>query len=206
MPRHCTQLPCLWSTWLLSTVHQLGAAACILASLTLFLMMLCTLTLNAYVPLQCTTFQFSKASSQLSFVAKVRHSPWLIAVLWTLVTFYMASWLSHRLLARRDWNLDTRLFLPHGNYCTTYLSWTSALPNGRTSHGTWSTPRVCQCSVSTFLGLAQDLLKSVWPEQLGSNSIACVLALGVLVCLEYGLISSAKCKCGTSEQTTDHII
>ena len=39
--------------------------------------------------LQPTTFQFSQASSQLSFAAKERHSPWLIAVLWTLATFCM---------------------------------------------------------------------------------------------------------------------
>ena len=35
-------------------------------------------------------------------------------------------------------NLDTRLFLPRGNYCTTYLSWASALPNGQTWHGAQS--------------------------------------------------------------------
>ena len=85
------------------------------------------------------------------------------------------------LLARRDQNPDARLFLPRGNYCTTYLSWASALRNGRTWHGTQSTPRVCQRLVSTFLGLSQDPLEWVWPEQLGSNLIACVLALGVSV-------------------------
>ena len=65
---------------------QFGVAARILASLAAFLMSLCTLSLNAHVPLQWTTFQFSQASSQLSFAAKDRHIPWLIAVLWTLAT------------------------------------------------------------------------------------------------------------------------
>ena len=102
--RHCAQLPCPWSTQLLSTVHQLGVAARILASLTAFLMTLCSLSLDAYVPLQRTTFQFSQASSQLSFAAKEQHSPWLIVVLLTLLTFCLPSWLSDRLLARRDWN------------------------------------------------------------------------------------------------------
>ena len=60
------------------------------------------LSLDAYVPLQRTTFQFSQASRQLSFAAKERHSPWLIAVLWTLATSCMNFWLSRRLLARRD--------------------------------------------------------------------------------------------------------
>ena len=46
---------------------------------------------GAYVPLRRTTFQFSHASSQLNFAAKERHSSWLIAVLWTLATFCMAS-------------------------------------------------------------------------------------------------------------------
>ena len=91
VPRHCAQQPCPCSIRLLSTVHQLGVAARILASLTAFLMTLCALSLDAYVPLQRTTFQFSQASSQLSFAAEERHSPWLIAVLWTLPTFFMAS-------------------------------------------------------------------------------------------------------------------
>ena len=51
---------------------------------------LCIVT-GCLVPLQRTTFQFSQASCQLSFAAKERHSPWLIAVLWTLATFCMAS-------------------------------------------------------------------------------------------------------------------
>ena len=102
VPRHRTQLPCPWSTRLLSTVYQLGVATRILASLTAFLMTLCALSLNAYVPLQRTIFQFSQVSSQLSFAAKEGHSLWLIAVLWTVATFCMASWLSRRLLARRD--------------------------------------------------------------------------------------------------------
>ena len=42
-------------------------------------------------PLQRTTLQFFQASSQLSFAAKERHSPWLITVLWALATFCMAS-------------------------------------------------------------------------------------------------------------------
>ena len=42
-------------------------------------------------PLQRTTFQFSQTSSQLSFAAKERRSPWLIAILWTLATFCMTS-------------------------------------------------------------------------------------------------------------------
>ena len=54
---------------------------------------------------------------------------------------------------------SARLFLPHGNYCTTYLSWVSVLLNEQISHGTQSTPRVCQRSVSTFLRSAQDLLE-----------------------------------------------
>ena len=78
-------------TRLLSTVHQLGVAPCILASLTAFVMVLCTLSRNGYVPLQWTTFQFSQASSQLSFTTKERHSFWLIAFLWTLAIFCMAS-------------------------------------------------------------------------------------------------------------------
>ena len=45
MPRHCAQLPCPESIQLLSTVHQLGVAARIVASLTAFLMTLCTLSL-----------------------------------------------------------------------------------------------------------------------------------------------------------------
>ena len=69
----------------------LGVAARILASLTAFLMMLCALSLDVYVPLQRTTFRFSQASSQLSFTAKERYSPWLMAVLSTLDTFGMAS-------------------------------------------------------------------------------------------------------------------
>ena len=72
-------------------LNQLGVAARILASLTAFLMMLCRLSLVAYVPLQRTTFQFFQTSSQLSFAAKERHSPWPIAVLWILATFCMAS-------------------------------------------------------------------------------------------------------------------
>ena len=48
----------------------------ILASLTAFLMTLCALPLDAYVLLQPTTFLFSQASSQLSFVVNKRHSPW----------------------------------------------------------------------------------------------------------------------------------
>ena len=59
-----------------------------------------------------------------------------------LTTFCIASWLSRRLLARRDWNLDILLFLPH----TTYLSWASAQSNGRTWHGTRSALRVRQRS------------------------------------------------------------
>ena len=74
-----------------NTVQQLVVAARILASLKAFLMRLYALALDAYVPLQRTTFQFSRASSQLSFAAKERHSPWLIAVLWTPATFCMAS-------------------------------------------------------------------------------------------------------------------
>ena len=58
--------------------------------LTSFLMTSCALSLNIYLPLQRTIFQFS-ASSQLSFAAKEQHFPWLIAVLWTLATFCMAS-------------------------------------------------------------------------------------------------------------------
>ena len=61
------------------------------AKLSLNLITLCALSLDAYVPLQRTTFQFCQASSQLSFAAKERQSPWLIAVLWTLTTFCMAS-------------------------------------------------------------------------------------------------------------------
>ena len=49
---------------------QLGVAVRILASLTVFLTTLCALSLDAFVPLQPTTFQFSQASSQLSFAAK----------------------------------------------------------------------------------------------------------------------------------------
>ena len=94
VPRHCAQLLCSWFTQLLSTVHQLGVAARILALLTAFLMTLCALSLDAYVPLPQKTFQFSQASSQLSFAAKESHSPWLIAVLWTLATFCMDRWLS----------------------------------------------------------------------------------------------------------------
>ena len=138
-------------------------------------MTLCALSLHAYVALQRTIFQ-------LSFAAKERHFPWLIAVLWTLATFCMASWLSRRLLARRNWYPDARFLLLRGNCCTTYLSWATTLPNEQIWHGTQSTPRACQRSVSTFLGSARDLLKWVRPEQLGPNSIACVLALGVSIC------------------------
>ena len=61
--------------------HQLGIPARILAFLTAFIMTLCALSLDDYVPLQRKTFQFSQAPSQLSFAAKERHSPWLIAVI-----------------------------------------------------------------------------------------------------------------------------
>ena len=61
MPRHCAQPPCPSSIQLLSTVHQHSVTARILASLTVFLMMLCSLSLDAYISLQRTTFQFSQA-------------------------------------------------------------------------------------------------------------------------------------------------
>ena len=51
-------------------MHLLGVAARILASLTAFLMTLCPLSLDAYAHLQQAIFQFSQASSQLSFAAK----------------------------------------------------------------------------------------------------------------------------------------
>ena len=92
--------------------------------------------------------------------------------------FPKAKWSHYITLTNK---LARSLLLPRGNYCTTYLSWASALLNGRTWHGTQSTPRACQRSVSTFLGSAQDPLEWVWPEQLESNSIACLLALGVSV-------------------------
>ena len=102
------------STQLLSTVHQLGVAGRILASLTAFLMALCALSLDAYVPLQRTNFQFSQASCQLSFAAKERHSPWLIAVLWTLATHILHGQLtepqatSKRLKSRHPFVLAVR--------------------------------------------------------------------------------------------------
>ena len=73
------------------TVHQVGVAARILVSFTAFLMTFWELSLDVYVPLQRTTFQFSQTSSQLNFGAKERHSPRLMAVLWTLATFCIAS-------------------------------------------------------------------------------------------------------------------
>ena len=52
MPRHCASLLFPWSTPPLSTAHQFGIVVRILASLTAFSMMLCTLSLDACVPHQ----------------------------------------------------------------------------------------------------------------------------------------------------------
>ena len=56
-------------------------------SLTTFFMTLFAYLLDACIPLQRTTFQFSQAPCQPSIAAKEQHSPWLVAVLWTLATF-----------------------------------------------------------------------------------------------------------------------
>ena len=59
------------------TLRTAGVVAHILTSLTVLLMMLCALSLDAYIPPQRTTFQFYQASSKLSFAAKEQYSPWL---------------------------------------------------------------------------------------------------------------------------------
>ena len=176
VPRHCSQLPCPLSTRLLSTLYQLGVAARILASLRAFLNDALRI-LSRY--LHPTLTNNLPILSDIQPAGLRRQGATLF--LDNCSSLNPGHILSRRLLARRDWNLKTRLFLPRGNYCTTYLSWAFALPNRRTWRGTQSTPRVCQHSMSTFLGLTQGLLQWVWPKQFGSNSIACVLALGVSV-------------------------
>ena len=58
------------STALLSAVHQFGVVVCMLASLTIFSMMLCAVSLDACILHQQRTHQSSKASSQLSSADK----------------------------------------------------------------------------------------------------------------------------------------
>ena len=208
VPRHFAQLPCPWYIQLLSTVHQIGVAAPVLASLTAFLMTLCATSLDSYVPLQRTTFQFSQASTQLSFAAKKRHFPWLIAVLWTLATFCMASWLSCKLLASRDWNLDTRFLLPLGNCCTTYselgiraaqwmsLTWDTEYTKNMSALGVYIP------GVSTR-PIEMSLTRTTWAKlkrlRVGVGRFDSSMH-------KWRLASSAKCECGASGQTADHII
>ena len=56
----------------------------------------CALCLDAFVTLQRTTFRSSQAFNRRSFVAKERDSPKSTAVAWTLTTFCMVSFISHR--------------------------------------------------------------------------------------------------------------
>ena len=66
VPRHCASLFFPWSTPPLSTAHQFGIVVRILASPTVFSIMLCALSLDACVPHQRRTCLCSQASSQLS--------------------------------------------------------------------------------------------------------------------------------------------
>ena len=66
MPRYCASLLFPWSTPQLSTAHQFGVVARILASFTTFLIMFCALSLDACVPHQRRTCLSLQASSQLS--------------------------------------------------------------------------------------------------------------------------------------------
>ena len=83
----------------------------------------CALFLDACFQLQQSTFQYSQASSQLSYVAKERLSPWPTAALWTLTTFCMVTCRGPLTRMGRDLNLDTRLYLLHGNCLIAYLRW-----------------------------------------------------------------------------------
>ena len=94
---HTAALSPIYST--LSTVHQLGVAAHILTSLTVFLMMLYVLSLDAYVPLQQTNLPVLSRFQP----AELHHQGGTLSlancILWTLAIFCMASCLSHRMLS-----------------------------------------------------------------------------------------------------------
>ena len=67
--KHCEQ-PFPWCTPRMSAALQSGVAKFTLASLTVFLMTPCTLSLNVCFPFQWTIRQFWQISNQLSFVDK----------------------------------------------------------------------------------------------------------------------------------------
>ena len=67
IPKHCAQMPYLWSTQHLGTEHQSGVAALGLVLRTVSWITSCALSLDVCVSLQRTTYSYFQASNQLSF-------------------------------------------------------------------------------------------------------------------------------------------
>ena len=134
VPGHCTQLPC-------PTVEYCAPAGCCSAHTGLIDSVLndtfrivtgClrpTPTDNLSVLSGIHPAEFRRQEATLSFANRSSLDPG--DVLHGPLTESQAA-------SKERLNLDTRLLLPRGNYCTTYLSWASALPNGQTWHGAQS--------------------------------------------------------------------
>ena len=132
----------------------------------------------------------------------VRHSPWLIPVLWTLATFCKQAASKERLKSRRPFVSAARKLLHNLSELGiraaqwTNLTWDTEHSKSMSALGVYIpgvSTRPIGMSLTRTAGVKLNRLRT------GVGCFGSSMH-------KWGLAFSAKCECGASEQTVDHII